>query len=190
MRLHCSTCFSLVAASGTFSLVAVHRLLMLQSIGSRAWTSVVAVPGLKNTGSSVVAQGLTCSNACDIFLDEGLNLCLLHWQADSLPLSHQGTLPQSVSFKEVHTRRGTLGGQWASRSGRPTVLLKWATRSGSWSTLSWRGPCLVAADKDALERKGRMGNKGRPAPAVGCSWVWTGLCGRKPHMSEWVWEAG
>ena len=90
MGLHCCTCFSLVAASGTFSLVAVHRLLVLQSIGSRARTSVVAVPGLKNTGSPVVAQGLTCCNACDIFLDEGLNLCLLHWQTGSLPLSHQG----------------------------------------------------------------------------------------------------
>ena len=139
--------------------------------------SVVSAHGLRSTGSVVVVHGLTCSAARGNLPDQGLNLCLLHWQADSLPLSHQGTLPQSVSFKEVHTRRGTLGGQWASRS-------------GSWSTLSWRGPCLVAAGKDALERKGRMGNKGRPAPAVGCSWVWTGLCGRKPHMSEWVWEAG
>ena len=26
-----------------------------------------------------------------IFLDQGLNLCLLHWQVDSLPLSHQGS---------------------------------------------------------------------------------------------------
>ena len=28
--------------------------------------------------------------ACGIFLDWGLNLSLLRWQADSLPLSHQG----------------------------------------------------------------------------------------------------
>ena len=26
-----------------------------------------------------------------VFLSQGLNLCLLHWQADSLPLSHQGS---------------------------------------------------------------------------------------------------
>ena len=26
-----------------------------------------------------------------IFLSQGLNLCLLHWQADSLPLSHLGS---------------------------------------------------------------------------------------------------
>ena len=26
-----------------------------------------------------------------LFLTQGLNLCLLHWQVDSLPLSHKGT---------------------------------------------------------------------------------------------------
>ena len=26
-----------------------------------------------------------------VFPDQGLNPCLLHWQADSLPLSHQGS---------------------------------------------------------------------------------------------------
>ena len=29
--------------------------------------------------------------ACGIFPDQGLNPSLLHWQADSLPLSHQGS---------------------------------------------------------------------------------------------------
>ena len=32
------------------------------------------------------------SAACGIFLDQGSNPCILHWQADSLPLSHQGRL--------------------------------------------------------------------------------------------------
>ena len=32
---------------------------------------------------------LSCSMACGIFLDQGLNLCLLQWQMHSLPLSHQ-----------------------------------------------------------------------------------------------------
>ena len=36
-------------------------------------------------------HGLSCSVARGIFLDQGSNLCLLHWQADSLPLSHQGS---------------------------------------------------------------------------------------------------
>ena len=40
---------------------------------------------VKNTGvcSHFLLQG--------IFLTQGLNLCLLHWQADFLPLSHQGS---------------------------------------------------------------------------------------------------
>ena len=40
-------------------------------------------------GSHFLLQG--------IFPTQGLNLCLLHWQADSLPLSHQGSpIPCSV----------------------------------------------------------------------------------------------
>ena len=35
--------------------------------------------------------------ACGIFLDQGSNLCLLHWQVDSLPLSYQGS--PGINFK-------------------------------------------------------------------------------------------
>ena len=38
-----------------------------------------------------MAYGLSHPEECGIFPDQGLNLCLLHWQADSLPLSHQGS---------------------------------------------------------------------------------------------------
>ena len=41
------------------------------------------------TGLTVVAHGFRCSAACGIFPDQGLNPCLLHWQAYSLPLNHQ-----------------------------------------------------------------------------------------------------
>ena len=34
---------------------------------------------------------LRCSEACGLILDQGLHPCLLHWQADSLPLSRQGS---------------------------------------------------------------------------------------------------
>ena len=51
--------------------------------------SIVAAPRLWSTGSIIVTYGLSCSMACDIFLDQRLNPCLLHWQADSSPLSHQ-----------------------------------------------------------------------------------------------------
>ena len=36
---------------------------------------------------------LSCSAANGILLDQGLNSCLLHWQADSLPLSQPGKNP-------------------------------------------------------------------------------------------------
>ena len=47
--------------------------------------------------SSCGARGLSCFTACGIFPDQGLNPCLLYWQADSLTLSHQGS-PQLTSW--------------------------------------------------------------------------------------------
>ena len=43
-----------------------------------------------------MAHALSCSAACGILPDQGSNLCLLHWQADSSPLHHQGSPPGSV----------------------------------------------------------------------------------------------
>ena len=80
VNLHCCAGFSLVVVA---ALVAEHGL---QSVRA----SVIAAPGLQSTGSIIVVRGLSCSMAYGIFLDQGLNPCLLHWQADSLPLSHQG----------------------------------------------------------------------------------------------------
>ena len=53
-------------------------LLLLESLASRVWASVIA------------AHRLSCSKACGIFQDQGSNSCSLHWQADSQPLDHQG----------------------------------------------------------------------------------------------------
>ena len=39
-----------------------------------------------------MAHGLSCLVACRIFPDQGSNPGPLHWQADSLPLDHQGSL--------------------------------------------------------------------------------------------------
>ena len=84
-----------MGASGSHSLLAVRGLLFAVASlaehrlqGTQA--SAVADSGLDGTGSVVVAHRLGCSMACGIFLDQGLNPCLLHWQADSSPLSHQG----------------------------------------------------------------------------------------------------
>ena len=75
---------SLVAASGGHSQsqcvgLSPSRPLLLRSTGSR------------RAGSVVVAHGPNCSASCGIFPDQGLNLCPLHWQADSQPLRHQGS---------------------------------------------------------------------------------------------------
>ena len=43
--------------------------------------------GLWSAGSVVVAHGLSCSAACGIFPDQGLNPCPLHWHADSFFLN-------------------------------------------------------------------------------------------------------
>ena len=60
--------------------------------------SVIVVPWLQSTGSVVVAHGLICSETRGVFLDQKLNLCLLHWQVGSLPLSHQASPESETSI--------------------------------------------------------------------------------------------
>ena len=85
------------------TLVPVHRLLIVvaslvvaqgggQASVFAAQGSVVEVPRTQSTGSVDEAHWLSCPSAGGIFLDRGLNPCLLHWQSDSLPLNHQGSL--------------------------------------------------------------------------------------------------
>ena len=81
---------SLVAASkGCSSLrctsFSLRRLPLLQSMGSGAR----GLQQLRHTGSIVVLHGLSCSLVCGVFPNQGSNPCLLHCQADSLPLSHR-----------------------------------------------------------------------------------------------------
>ena len=71
LGLHCFEGFSLVVASGGYSLVAVHGLLI-------AVASLFVVQGLQSSGSVVVTHRLSCPATCGILLDEGSNLCPLH----------------------------------------------------------------------------------------------------------------
>ena len=68
--------------------VAERGLLGVQASAAAAHGSVLLVPGLSSTDSVVVVPGLCCPRACGIFPDQASNPSLLHWQADSLPLSH------------------------------------------------------------------------------------------------------
>ena len=71
-------------------LIKVASLVVEQNLGARA--PAVAAPGLLSTGSVVGMHGFSCSSACGIFLDQGLNQCLLTGKVDSSPLDHQGSL--------------------------------------------------------------------------------------------------
>ena len=88
LGLHWYVNFSVVAVSRGYSLVAVLELLLaveslVMELGLQgAQASVVAAPGLYSTGSVVVIHRLNCSTACGIFPGQGLNPCLLHWQAN------------------------------------------------------------------------------------------------------------
>ena len=68
---------SLVAARGGYSLVVERELPTVAA-------SLVAERGLWGAWASVVvARGCGCPAACEILLDQGSDLCLLHWQVDS-----------------------------------------------------------------------------------------------------------
>ena len=111
LGLCCCTCFSLVVASGGCSLVVVLRLLNVV-------VSRVAEHRLWSTGSAAVALGLSCSSACGILLDQGSNPSPPQWQADSHPLSHQGS-PESfflwplLEVHLLHSPPTIPGGLWA-----------------------------------------------------------------------------
>ena len=59
-----------------------------------------------------MAHGLSCSLACEIFSNQRWNLCLLHWQADSLPLSQKG----SLNFKGECQRKTNCFNQESQQS--------------------------------------------------------------------------
>ena len=75
-----------------------------------AHASVVAAPELQSARSVAAVHGFSCSAACGSFPGLGSNLCLPLWQADSLPLSHQGSpahffvLTRCISERELPTQ--------------------------------------------------------------------------------------
>ena len=102
LSLHCCAGFSLVVMCSDSSCFGAWTL--------GTWASVFVAPRLSSTGSIVVVHRPSCSmacgffldqdsTACGIFLDQGSNPCLLHWQADSSPLSHQGSLVRFLKSK-------------------------------------------------------------------------------------------
>ena len=67
----------------------------VQTLGCVGFSSC-SIWALEHRFNSCATQAY--SQACGIFLDQGSNLCLLYCQADSLPLSHQGSPVYSFLF--------------------------------------------------------------------------------------------
>ena len=98
LSLCCCVGFSQVVASRGYSLDAVRGLLIaMVSLAAELWGERASI---------VVAHGLSCSLVCGIFPDQGSNLCLLHWQAVSLPLSHKGR-PRILEWVAYPFSRGS-----------------------------------------------------------------------------------
>ena len=105
LRLCCCDVFFLfVTSRATLELwcadFSLRWLLLLQSMGSR-------MCGL--SGSSSWAPELRLSScgarvsllcACGVFWDQEWILCLLHWQVDSLPLSHHIFVYISIALED------------------------------------------------------------------------------------------
>ena len=85
------------------------------------------------------------SDACRIFLDQGSNPCSLHWQVDSLPLSHQGSflfeLLDTTVFPCSESRHGPGFGQGMRCDGGTPVTYPGAacyglsSRQATWLSL-------------------------------------------------------
>ena len=87
LGLHCCMDFSLVAELGPLFIAAWSLLIVV--------ASPVAKQRLRGAGASEVV-------ACGIFPDQGSNPCLLHWQVDSFPWSHEGSPGVSFFLFIVH----------------------------------------------------------------------------------------
>ena len=82
-------------------------------------------------------RGLPSPSPAD-FLTQGLNLRPLHWQADSLPLSHEGGLRNAGNVKKTSLHRDSV-------LGSPTACLclsGWCSMTHGWEEFPGETPTL------------------------------------------------
>ena len=124
-----------------------------------------------------MAYGLSCFTAYGIFLDQGSNLCLLHWLVDSLPTeslgmpyvlifqSLFGPQSQTVHFRcRFHPHGPALPGHLSNtgpflhkcscKCGRLVTALEKAMAPHS-STLAWKIPWME--EPGGLQSMGSLG---------------------------------
>ena len=102
LGLCCSPGSPLVVEKGGYSPAVVCRLLsgvasLVEHRLQDTQASAAAACGLQSTSSGTVVQGHNCFPACGTFPDQGLNPCLLRWQADSLPRATREA-PENFTF--------------------------------------------------------------------------------------------
>ena len=94
----------------------------------------------------------------EIFPDQGSNPHLLHWQPDSLPLSHLGTLRESLNLGDIQVIRinhfkvnnsTTLAHpqRWVT----PAVFISLAGNQPPLSSCSWSSPTPTIVDFEEWE---------------------------------------
>ena len=168
LGLHWCTGFFLVATSRGYSPVVAWGFLIVVASHCRGQAlrgvgfSSCSFQALEHRwyDNIVMVHGLNCSMARGIFPDQELNSCLLHWQADSLPVSHQGGLPLGLIWPYC---QGQQSNSWHEGSIRHT----WAALP-----LSFKCPCPSSCSSDAL-----------------CNDTWWAVPVHRPTVTSLAWSS-
>ena len=137
--LCCWASFSLVVKSGGDSWVAVCRpLTVAASLAVETGPQCAGFSGCRSWAlehSLFVVAGFSCCLTCRIFPNQGLNPCLLHWQADSLALNHQGS--PTAPLKNYYLAMG----HWVT--GFP-LFIRMVETGNFWKVINRCSPRLYA----------------------------------------------
>ena len=153
LGLHCCTwAFSSCGEWGLLSVAVCGLLTVVASRGARAQASVCST----QSGSVVVAHGLSSSSACGIFLDQGSDPCSLHWRWLSCSSAYgifldQGSNPCSLHWRWTPIHCTTRGMLKESLVIRMLLLMLFMTRSAehrNYSALSAKGSRAVLSNKN------------------------------------------
>ena len=84
-------------------------------VSHRSGFSCCSTQALRAQAQQLWHTGLAAQQQCGIFLNQGSNLCPLHWQADSSPLGHQRS-PSTLLFNTPTLSTLSLWEGWEKRS--------------------------------------------------------------------------
>ena len=85
-----SSCSAWSSPCSGFSCCGPRALGSMDFSSCEVWAQQLRLPGSTAQAQQLWHMGLDAPGVCGIFLDQGSNPCFPHWQADPLPLNHQG----------------------------------------------------------------------------------------------------